>query len=57
LRNDEKWLRRINKIEVSQLCPAVLKNKQNVSLTRNNIHINGKTIDFEKFKKQISYEY
>lgn len=57
LRNDEKWLRRINKIEVSQLCPAVLKNKQNVSLTRNNIHINGKTFNFEKFKKQISYEY
>ena len=57
LRNNEKWERRIRKIEVNSFAPAVLKNKRNVSLTRNNIILEGKAIDFEKLKKLISYEY
>ena len=57
MRNNEKWVRRIEEMKINSFPYAVLNNKQNVSLTKKNISCNGKDIDFDDFIAQISYDF
>ena len=57
MRNNEKWVRRIEKMETSSFSYAVLNSKQNVSLTEKNISCYGENIDFDDFIAQISYDF